>query len=291
VHQRDALVLLVRALADERAVTTILVTHDRDEALALATDLVVLHDGQLVEHGSALQLLQQPATAFTAAFLLGAACLPVASNGTHVETAFGRFAGPGRARRSAPRRVARRGPRRSGHRGSDRPDRARARDDAGGRRLPRARGARGTARHRDGHDAAARRFDRTLVSLASGPSAAVATAFHLATIMNCAPASASSRSCSLRAAAPSRTCPAQVDEQHRGHAALADSAQCRECHQALYDEWKASHHSMAYTNPEVRAERRLPQGGVQGLPPAAPARGHRLRQTARCRATRSSTRA
>jgi iron(III) transport system ATP-binding protein len=94
VHQRDALVLLVRALADERAVTTILVTHDRDEALALATDLAVLHDGQLVEHGSALQLLQQPATAFTAAFLLGAACLPVVSNGTHVETAFGKFARP-----------------------------------------------------------------------------------------------------------------------------------------------------------------------------------------------------
>ena len=31
------------------------------------------------------------------------------------------------------------------------------------------------------------------------------------------------------------------------------SAQCRECHQALYDEWRASHHSIAYTNPEVRA--------------------------------------
>ena len=94
VHQRDALVLLVRALADERGVTTILVTHDRDEALALATDLVVLHDGQLVEHGDALHLLQQPATAFTAAFLLGAACLPVAVNGTHVETAFGTFPRP-----------------------------------------------------------------------------------------------------------------------------------------------------------------------------------------------------
>ncbi|HEU4419679.1 MAG TPA: hypothetical protein VFT55_12130, partial [Planctomycetota bacterium] len=39
-------------------------------------------------------LLQQPATAFTAAFLLGAACLPVAVNGTHVETAFGTFPRP-----------------------------------------------------------------------------------------------------------------------------------------------------------------------------------------------------
>ncbi len=95
VHQLDALVLLVRKLADERGLTTILVTHDRDEALALATDLVVLHDGQLVEQGPALRLLQQPATAFTAAFLLGAACLPAvaAANGT-VETPFGALPRP-----------------------------------------------------------------------------------------------------------------------------------------------------------------------------------------------------
>ncbi len=76
VHQRDGLVLLLRALVDELGLTTILVTHDRDEALALATDLVVLHGGQCVEAGPALQLLKAPQTAFTAAFLAGAACLP-----------------------------------------------------------------------------------------------------------------------------------------------------------------------------------------------------------------------
>lgn len=94
VHQRDALVLLVRTLADERHLTTILVTHDRDEALALATDLVVLHDGQLVEQGTALQLLQDPACAFTAAFLLGAACLPTTTDGQQVTTPFGTFPRP-----------------------------------------------------------------------------------------------------------------------------------------------------------------------------------------------------
>ena len=76
VHQRDGLVLLLSTLAWEQGLTTILVTHDRDEALALATDLVVMHQGQLVEQGSATQLLHQPQTAFTAAFLAGAACLP-----------------------------------------------------------------------------------------------------------------------------------------------------------------------------------------------------------------------
>lgn len=95
VHQRDALVLLVRKLADASGTTTILVTHDRDEALALADELVVLHEGQLVEQGPALQLLQQPACAFTAAFLQGAACLPTttAADGS-VATPFGTFPRP-----------------------------------------------------------------------------------------------------------------------------------------------------------------------------------------------------
>jgi iron(III) transport system ATP-binding protein len=90
VHQRDAMVLLLRTLADERNLTTVLVTHDRDEALALATDLVVLHEGRLVEQGPALRLLQQPACAFTAAFLQGAACLPTTPlAGGAVDTPFG----------------------------------------------------------------------------------------------------------------------------------------------------------------------------------------------------------
>ncbi|MBL8739278.1 MAG: ABC transporter ATP-binding protein, partial [Planctomycetes bacterium] len=94
VHQRDALVLLVQALTAEFATTTILVTHDRDEALALATDLVVMHAGQVVEQGPALQLLQQPACAFTAAFLQGAACLPTTAAPGGVATAFGTFPRP-----------------------------------------------------------------------------------------------------------------------------------------------------------------------------------------------------
>lgn len=91
VHQRDQLVLLVRTLCDERDVTMILVTHDRDEALALATDLVVLRDGRLVEQGSAAALLTAPRTAFTAAFLRGAACLPAAITNGRATTAFGAF--------------------------------------------------------------------------------------------------------------------------------------------------------------------------------------------------------
>lgn len=94
VHQRDGLVLLVRKLADERGLTTILVTHDRDEALALATDLVVMHEGRIVEAGAAQQLLAAPRTAFTAAFLAGAACLPTTGLGDRIETPFGNLPRP-----------------------------------------------------------------------------------------------------------------------------------------------------------------------------------------------------
>jgi nitrate/TMAO reductase-like tetraheme cytochrome c subunit len=31
------------------------------------------------------------------------------------------------------------------------------------------------------------------------------------------------------------------------------SAECRECHQAVWDEWHGSHHQISYLNPEVRA--------------------------------------
>ncbi|MCB9877236.1 MAG: ATP-binding cassette domain-containing protein [Planctomycetes bacterium] len=98
VHQRDGLVLLVRTLCDERDVTSILVTHDRDEALALADELAVMRDGQLVEQGAAVTLLEQPRTAFTAAFLRGAACLQTSAlGGGRVRTPFGEFDAPAAA--------------------------------------------------------------------------------------------------------------------------------------------------------------------------------------------------
>ena len=77
VHLRDELALLVRSVATERALTVVVVTHDRDEALAMADELVVMRGGGIVEHGSAAELLRAPRTAFTARFLGRAACLPL----------------------------------------------------------------------------------------------------------------------------------------------------------------------------------------------------------------------
>lgn len=95
VHLRDELGLLVRRIATERGLTSIVVTHDRDEALAMADDLVVMREGSIVESGTAEDLLVRPRTSYAAAFVAGATCLPArALEGDRWATAFGEVHGP-----------------------------------------------------------------------------------------------------------------------------------------------------------------------------------------------------
>lgn len=44
----------------------------------------------------------------------------------------------------------------------------------------------------------------------------------------------------------------KVSSQSREGVRWESSAQCKDCHTALYDEWFGSHHQISYTNPEVR---------------------------------------
>jgi sulfate transport system ATP-binding protein len=53
-------------------VTTIMVTHDQDEALELSDHVVVLSEGCIVQAGAPHELYDRPATAFVASFLGGA---------------------------------------------------------------------------------------------------------------------------------------------------------------------------------------------------------------------------
>jgi ABC-type Fe3+/spermidine/putrescine transport system ATPase subunit len=69
---REDLRAQLRRLHDELGLTSVLVTHDRDEALALADRLVVVRDGRIVEQGKPREMFREPKTAF-AATLLGAA--------------------------------------------------------------------------------------------------------------------------------------------------------------------------------------------------------------------------
>ncbi|HEY5961736.1 MAG TPA: sulfate/molybdate ABC transporter ATP-binding protein [Polyangiaceae bacterium] len=59
-------------LHEETHVTTILVTHDQEEALELSEHVVLLSDGRVVQAGSPQELYRNPKSGFVASFLGGA---------------------------------------------------------------------------------------------------------------------------------------------------------------------------------------------------------------------------
>jgi len=61
----------IRLLQQERGITTIMVTHDQTEAMALADRLVVMHDGRVQQIGPPEGLHLRPANPFVARFIGG----------------------------------------------------------------------------------------------------------------------------------------------------------------------------------------------------------------------------
>ena len=59
----------LRRLHDEVHVTTVLVTHDQDEALEVADEIVVINDGRIEQIGTPDQLYDEPANDFVMSFL------------------------------------------------------------------------------------------------------------------------------------------------------------------------------------------------------------------------------
>jgi sulfate transport system ATP-binding protein len=82
---REELRRTIRSVQRELGITTVLVTHDQEEAFALADTIGVMNHGRLLEVGQPQDLYVQPATRFVATFL-GAANLLLArqsANGIH----------------------------------------------------------------------------------------------------------------------------------------------------------------------------------------------------------------
>jgi sulfate/thiosulfate transport system ATP-binding protein len=71
---REELRRTIRRIQRELGITTILVTHDQDEAFAMADRIGVMHQGRLLEVGAPDDLYASPRTRFVATFL-GAANL------------------------------------------------------------------------------------------------------------------------------------------------------------------------------------------------------------------------
>jgi thiamine transport system ATP-binding protein len=66
---RQKLVADTRRILDERAVTALVVTHDRDEAVALSDRLALMRDGAIVQTGTLDELLANPADEWVRSFI------------------------------------------------------------------------------------------------------------------------------------------------------------------------------------------------------------------------------
>ena len=85
----------IRLLQRTSGLTTIMVTHDQDEAMAMADRLVVMKDGSVQQTGTQEDVYERPATPFVAAFIGRSNMLPgTQANGTvHADGATVRLAG------------------------------------------------------------------------------------------------------------------------------------------------------------------------------------------------------
>ncbi len=69
VKLRQSMRAQIRELHDEMGTTSVYVTHDQEEAIALADRVVVMDAGRIVQTGTPRQLYTRPATAFVADFM------------------------------------------------------------------------------------------------------------------------------------------------------------------------------------------------------------------------------
>jgi putative spermidine/putrescine transport system ATP-binding protein len=59
----------IRAIQQRLGLTTVFVTHDQEEALTLSDRIVLMHEGQIVQAGSAEDLYTRPTSRFAAQFI------------------------------------------------------------------------------------------------------------------------------------------------------------------------------------------------------------------------------
>lgn len=85
---RDELQIELKSLLRQAGITVVYVTHDQREAIALAEEIAVLHNGRIQQVGYTERIFAAPQTSFVASFLWPGAnriSVPIDSaNGTHV---------------------------------------------------------------------------------------------------------------------------------------------------------------------------------------------------------------
>jgi ABC-type Fe3+/spermidine/putrescine transport system ATPase subunit len=101
----------IQAVQRELGVTTVYVTHDQEEALAISDRIAVMRDGCIEQLGTPQEVYRRPSSLFVAAFLGQANLVPAAvvgSDGRSIEldTPLGRFRAAGDGRPAAGQRLA-----------------------------------------------------------------------------------------------------------------------------------------------------------------------------------------
>ncbi len=91
-HLRASVRADVQQLLKESGTTTVLVTHDQDEALSTADRVAVLRDGRIAQCAAPEELYCRPVDADVARFIGEANLIPGILNGSSVQTLLGRLA-------------------------------------------------------------------------------------------------------------------------------------------------------------------------------------------------------
>jgi len=91
----------VAGLLTNKGVTTLLVTHDQEEALSIADQVAVMRDGRFTQVGTPEQVYRQPADRFTAEFLGDCISLPCTVASGVADCALGRVPVQGSAAEGA----------------------------------------------------------------------------------------------------------------------------------------------------------------------------------------------
>ncbi len=81
-----------RKLLRERGATTVMVTHDPEEALDIADRIAVMEGGRIIQFGTPEDLHERPATASVGAIFGGAQVLRAQRKGDALQTPLGKFA-------------------------------------------------------------------------------------------------------------------------------------------------------------------------------------------------------
>ena len=92
---RESMQEYIRRLNRETGVTMVLVTHDQQEAIALADRIAVMHDGRIVQLGAPREFYEHPRTEYVASFFGWRNFTPATREGDTVTCALGTFELPG----------------------------------------------------------------------------------------------------------------------------------------------------------------------------------------------------